>query len=320
MVTDHIIPEFHFGARYQVHYPSRSDWEGGTPRGLQFWDESVKCFTDGSRMDSTEMAGAGIFCEQPSIEVSVPLGQYATVFQAEAVAIHDAATFLSDYDTVRTEVIYLCSDSLSALQAIERPKVVSALVKECKVELNRLSQKHFVGLVWVPGHSGVQGNERADGLARTGAQTPPDQDQSVGLSRQAVRRAINAWLSTAHMTYWRQVSGCRQAKLTTAGPQRKRTRHLLQLSRKSLRVVVGMLTGHFRFVRHLHLMHLVDSPLCEQCGEAEETALHFMGDCPAYSWARIQHLGSDPLTYDDIAYLRVGDLASYANRTGRFDQ
>ena len=83
---------------------------------------------------------------------------------------------------------------------------------------------------------------------------------------------------------------------------------------------MGVLTGHFRFNRHLHLMSLVDSALCDQCGEAEETALHYIGECPAFARLRILHLGSDHLTYDEVANLRVSDIVGFTQHTGRFDQ
>ena len=34
--------------------------------------------------------------------------------------------------------------------------------------LNDISIRHAVGLFWVPGHAGIQGDEIADGLARGG--------------------------------------------------------------------------------------------------------------------------------------------------------
>jgi len=40
----------------------------------------------------------------------------------------------------------------------------------------------------------------------------------------------------------------------------------------SSRVVTGLLTGQNTLRRHLHLIGLLDSPLCKRCGAKEETS------------------------------------------------
>jgi hypothetical protein len=47
-------------------------------KGAQIW------FTDGSMKNGR--AGAGIYSHSPHIRISIPLGRYATVFQAEVFA------------------------------------------------------------------------------------------------------------------------------------------------------------------------------------------------------------------------------------------
>jgi hypothetical protein len=54
---------------------------------------------------------------------------------------------------------------MKALQAIR----TSPLVQQCQRVLNDIYTQHAVGLYWVPGHAGVQGNEIADELARGGS-------------------------------------------------------------------------------------------------------------------------------------------------------
>ncbi|KAJ8975113.1 hypothetical protein NQ317_017975 [Molorchus minor] len=57
------------------------------------------------------------------------------------------------------------------LLAIESSKVKSRLVLECKKTLNDLDNRSQVILTWVPGHSGIRGDEEADILAREGSAT-----------------------------------------------------------------------------------------------------------------------------------------------------
>jgi len=45
---------------------------------------------------------------------------------------------------------------------------MSPLVHQCQKALNDISIRHAVGLFWIPGHAGIQGNEIAHGLPRGG--------------------------------------------------------------------------------------------------------------------------------------------------------
>jgi len=45
-------------------------------------------------------------------------------------------------------------------------KITSRLVWDCIVALQQLSSHKAVKLFWVPGHSGMHGNEQADQLAQ----------------------------------------------------------------------------------------------------------------------------------------------------------
>jgi len=64
------------------------------------------------------------------------------------------------------------SDSQSILKALDNPKIVSKQVWECAQGLNELAKVNFVNLIWVPGHSGILGNEKADYLASTARSEP----------------------------------------------------------------------------------------------------------------------------------------------------
>ncbi|KAJ8944613.1 hypothetical protein NQ318_011469 [Aromia moschata] len=69
----------------------------------------------------------------------------------------------------KRRTIQICTDSQAALMAIESSKVKSRLVLDCKKILNDLASCNRVILTWVPGHSGVPGNEEADRLTRLGS-------------------------------------------------------------------------------------------------------------------------------------------------------
>jgi len=63
---------------------------------------------------------------------------------------------------------------------------------------------HAVGLYWVPGHAGVQGNEIADKLARDSSVLEfVGPEPALGVSRQDIRRRIRRWLVNQHRIWWR---------------------------------------------------------------------------------------------------------------------
>ena len=65
--------------------------------------------------------------------------------------------------------ISICTYSTAALTALERDHTTWKLVWECIQTLNKLRDIRTFTLVWVPGHAGVQGNEKAGELAERGS-------------------------------------------------------------------------------------------------------------------------------------------------------
>ena len=87
--------------------------------------DEVVCFTDGSRLEHTGRTGASVFIESHNIKQVVPLGHYATVFQAEVYAIRICVLYLCDEVNAS---IAICSDSQAALKALSAAKTTSQLV------------------------------------------------------------------------------------------------------------------------------------------------------------------------------------------------
>ncbi|KAJ8919463.1 hypothetical protein NQ315_016563 [Exocentrus adspersus] len=215
------------------------------------------------------------------------LGSYATVFQAEVFAIL-MVTQREDVKNCTEERIFICSDSQAALRAISSPRTRSMLVQECGDALESLARQKEVGLVWFPGHMGIQGNERADQLARLGSGEPPQGPEPIlGISRGSINGALSRWAYRRLGMSWRMNTGCRQAHNFLDGPDMSKTVWLLNLGRRALNQMVGILTGHCRLRRHLHLMGIEESPLCPECGEGEDTPIHLLGHCIAFG--RLRH-------------------------------
>ena len=66
-------------------------------------------------------------------------------------------------------------------------------------------------------------------------------------------------------------------------------------------------------------MKMEESPTCERCQLDEETAEHFITECPAFMEERRKVFGSRLLNKSDLPAIRAKDLQRFKNETGRFD-
>jgi hypothetical protein len=90
----------------------------------------------------------------------------------------------------------------------------------------------------------------------------------------------------------------------------------LSFNRTQSRAVTSFLTGHNTLRRHLHLLGLLDSPLCRRCGAQEETLAHILCECEALASLRHVYLGSFFLEPEDIKSLILGAIWNFSKATG----
>jgi hypothetical protein len=203
--------------------------------------------------------------------------------------------------------ISIRSDSQAALKSLQATRTTSLLVQQCQKALNDISTRYVVGLYWVPGHAWIRSNEIADELTRGGSVwgfLRPE--PALGVSRQDVQHRLNCWLVNQYWARWQGPGSTqRQAREFISGPDLDAKAKLMSCNRTQSRVVVGLLVGHNTLRRHLHLLGLVDSPLCKRCGAEEETSAHILCECEALTSLRHAYLGSF-LEPEDIKSLSLG--------------
>ena len=183
--------------------------------------------------------------------------------------------------------------------------------------LNDISTRHAVRLYWVPGRAGGRGNEIADELARGGCVLGfLGPEPAVGVSRQDMRRRIIPWLINEHWVRWRGLGDIRrQARELISGPCLGAKARFLSFNRTQSRVVTGFLTGHNTPRRHLHLLGLLDTPLCRRCGAEEETSAYILCECEALA-SRHSYQGSFFLEPEDIKSISLGAIWNFSKVTG----
>jgi hypothetical protein len=80
-------------------------------------------------------------------------------------------------------------------------------------------------------------------------------------------------------------------------------------------VVIGLLTGHNTLRRRLHIMGLLDGPLCRKCRAGEETSAHVLCECEALATLRHTYPGSFFLDPENVRGLSLRAIWNFF-RTG----
>ena len=117
-------------------------------------------YTDGSRTEN----GIGSAFSHLGISYSWTLPCEAGNYTAELYAIWQALLYM---ETIPDNKYLICSDSLSAIQALKNPYNKDPIIQKCLARLMWLeSQRKTTSFVWIPSHAGIHGNELADQAAR----------------------------------------------------------------------------------------------------------------------------------------------------------
>ena len=90
------------------------------------------------------------------------------------------------------------SDSLSVLQSINNCKLDNPLVQDILLRFHYMSTKHII-LCWLPSHTGIKGNEKADIAAKSALLLPPS---NFKLPYTDFKPVINKYLFNKWQSVW----------------------------------------------------------------------------------------------------------------------
>ena len=142
--------------------------------------ETILLYTDGSKLQNQRCGSAWAIFRQDgeltSPEVSSGqccIGSKAEVYDAELHAIQEGLLLIHSMNWTPTRIL-ICADNQSALAALagRNPKN-SEFARNTLTTIDLLQKQGWiVSGLWTPAHCGIPGNERADTLAKSGAQNP----------------------------------------------------------------------------------------------------------------------------------------------------
>ncbi|XP_062710824.1 uncharacterized protein LOC134288908 [Aedes albopictus] len=230
-------------------------------------------YTDGSKLG--DRVGVGVHGTEPEQHYRIPPG--CSVFSAEAAGIFQATI------APRDRAALIITDSNSAIFAIENPKSKHPFIQGIQAALD--SAEHRTVLMWVLGHCGIQGNERADILADIGRNSPfltpkipaddaekMDQGHHLAIRVQRVEAGPNP-------VFFRKAN-------PTARPGEDLP------NRRDQTVLSRLRTGHTRASHNIVANNSGFRRQCEICS-AQYSVEHFLCVCPALEHIRQIHQITD---------------------------
>ncbi|XP_055590659.1 uncharacterized protein LOC129742740 [Uranotaenia lowii] len=255
-----------------------------------------KFFTDGSKSTDGQV-GCGIFSTTDSVALSLP--PKCSVFSSEAFAILKAAQ-----DLCPSTGAVIFSDSASVLRAVQAANTKHPWI----IALSNIAATKKITLCWIPGHSGIPGNEAADRLALNGSQLEPPNtaippsDASHWLKNHLLLSWANTWNNITENKL-REIKNC-----TYAWSDRN--------SFFERRALTRIRIGHTRLT-HGYLMGKEDPPICPACSVVI-TIKHILTQCPIHQQARLdcdladnlrQILSNDPEEEEKVlSFLRSSSI------------
>jgi hypothetical protein len=237
--------------------------------------------------------------------------------QAETTAVKISVEELIK-SKVRGRNLFIFSDSQATVKALSKSTINTITVKECVDKMNILGKTNNLTISWVPGHSGVPGNEIADELANEGArletisiQTPVSESIKINRIKDRGEKMFK--------DLWNRQRGLKHSKMMME-PFKKGKNELTRMKRKDLRVIIGILTGHSCLRKFLNRIGKADSAYCRYCQEDEDEDMnHLLTECPAFSRIRLDILGSESPSEAELKEIKPLTLLKFAKVSKIYD-
>ena len=253
----------------------------------------INVYTDGSK--TKQGAGSGYIIMKGKDTLlqtqSINLTGEASIFQAELIAIQEAANYLKLNEDTQGMYIKFFSDSQAALQALKSNHSKAQTVKNTHDALNALAeQAKLVRLTWIKAHIGLDGNELADEYAKLGTVDETTQIETFTTGRE-IKAANREYTYHKWKEKWKSLKKCRMTKLFYDGPNRRVGKVVSRFSRKDMTLFIHAITGHNN-LNYMNSIIIPDyTPLCRFCEEEDESFQHLYEECPVFWKQRMEIQG-----------------------------
>lgn len=263
--------------------------------------------------------------------------EHHNTFEAEGVGSLLGTWLLRTTPETRGKMVTLFTDNQALVLAIRSNNVKSG--QHIITELTKMAKDLSCALTikWIPGHSEIAGNDKADELAKEAAERKSSRSRDLPL---LLRKPLPTNASSAKLQFHKEMikkwktmwnASPRKARIDAAEinfPFSNYKKELNKLNREQFSRIVQVSSRHIPLNAYLHRIGKSPTRNCQQCltiqGErpTPETTNHYIFDCPAYAeerWELEKALGRKELNLKNL--MENADtmkaLTKYISRTKR---
>lgn len=269
-------------------------------------------FTDGSKSDLT--ITYSIIMSDKILKNST-LPKYTTIFSAEIIAIHNALLAIK----TSKKKIAICTDSLSSLEAISNPHNNEYYPNQIRQII--IERQPNIKLIWVPGHSGIHGNELADRTAKAALTAPLI--TTPNLSSGDIQKYIKSVFKCKKEEYWYKTNTWYRG----VNPQKYNTNNIFKLAdhktirRKDQIVLTRLRLGHTN-ISHSHIFDKSQPKTCSFCGQSPLSLDHLFFHCNSINILKNTILNKNDffqLITANISYTNISLLLKFLKTTNLYN-
>ncbi|CUA73580.1 hypothetical protein RSOLAG22IIIB_10893 [Rhizoctonia solani] len=261
---------------------------------------TVKIFTDGSMVGGHVGAAAVLYREGREVAAArryVGSDHEHEVYEAEVIGLLLGLELLTRERELEEATIFIDNQAVLRILQTGTTNILGYLYEYMDNAIEQVRVRNpgiRISTRWIPGHSGVTGNERVDEEAKLATdRTHPTDDilphslaGDIPINPSAAKRTRRAGMA-AEWREWTKDEGEERRterfvrEIDDEYPSMRFSTHADQLTRHQYATLTQLRIGHYPTAHYLHRFARADSPRCPLWDTHSETIKHFLMGCRA---------------------------------------